>query len=187
METELNFDLEKKQVTYLQADNNYCPPKYLGQFSAHIQEKLIAAIPEALTYCLPKYRPKTQPCNCVKCGKIYASEQSAEEMGQCWTCHFSDSQKCLEEMERFVIEGVEKRNYSSRNQESYMPNRIGEEKKWEVQKYYRERLDGRMKKKEVYKAINEVLNLDLTQRESLALLDVNAVKLAAKKRGYLFN
>jgi len=90
-------------------------------------------------------------------------------------------------MERFVIEGVEKRNYSSRGQESYMPNRIGEEKKWEVQKYYRERLEGVTKKNEVYKVLNEVFNLDLTPRETLSLLDIGAIKLAAKKRGYLFN
>ncbi len=187
MENELNFELEKKQIAYLQATQNYCPPQYLQQFNHHFQEKLIAAIPEALTYCLPKYRSKTQPCNCVKCGKIYASEQSAEEMGMCWACHFSESQQCLEDMERFVIEVGDKRNYACRSAESYMPNRIGEEKKWEVQKYFKERLEGRMKKNEVYKVINEVLNLDLTQRETLALLDVNAVKLAARKRGYLFN
>jgi len=171
----------------LQATKNYYPPQYLQQFNHHYQEKLIAAIPEALTYCLPKYKSKTHPCNCVKCGKIYASEQSAEEMGMCWACHFSESQKCLEEMERFVIEGVEKRNYSCRNQESFMPNRIGEEKKWEVQKYFKERLEGRMKKNEVYKVLNKVFNLDLTPRETLSLLDVSAIKLVAKKRGYLFN
>jgi len=187
MENELSFELERKEISDLQADNNYCPPNYLGQFSGHIQQKLIAAIPQALTYALPKYRSKTQPCNCVKCGKIYASEQSAEEMGMCWSCHFDESQQCLEDMEKFVLEIGEKKNYSCRKVESYMPNRIGEDKKWEVQKYFKERLDGRMKKNEVYKVINDAFNLDLTQREALALLDVNAIRVAARKRGHLFN
>lgn len=177
---ELDFELERKQIAYLQAAKNYSPPKYLQQFNAKYQEKIIAEIPTALNWSLPKYQIKTQPCNCVKCGKIYNSEQSAEEMGMCWACHFADSQKCLDEMDRFeaLVENKPK---------SYMPTRIGEETMWGVQKYFRERLDGKMKKNQVWKVINEHFGLDLTQRETLALLDVNAINLAARKRGYLFN
>jgi hypothetical protein len=170
----MNFDLEIRTIEFLQKKKNYHATKFLQQFNSKFQNDLILKFPNALKWSLKDYEKKQKHLsNCIKCGKIYNSEQTAEEAGVCWACNFKESEKFLKmSLPNYIIKVRKKA-------EKIMPHYLGKQLMREIQIYFVENYRKEfMLKNKAFLFINEKFNLNLTNREVLALLEPNVLRRA---------
>lgn len=171
------MEMERKEIEILQKAKNYHPQKYLAQFNPCFRQKLIAAMPLVLNYSLSKDLIKTKLCNCVKCGKNYKSEQSAEEMGMCWSCHFELSEKCLAMSPPQDCDKINSRKKATK----IFPHHIGKQNIFAIRKFFCENMNVKFSKKNQSPGvIREHFSCasKLKDAEVLAMLDINALRKA---------
>jgi hypothetical protein len=168
--------MEKKQILFLQKTKNYHPLKFLQQFNPRFQKKIVAEIPEALDYSLPEYQARgiTAECACLKCSKIYNSEQTAEEMGICWACHFKESLI-------YTNSGSSAKSLKQgrKKAEKFFPHHLGKERIFLVRKFFCENNNVKFKmKNKAPQFIREHIDFVkfLSDREILSMLNINSLK-----------
>jgi hypothetical protein len=176
METEINLEMEKKQILFLQKTKNYHPLKFLQQFNFQFQKRIVAEIPEALNYSLPEYKARkaTAQCVCLNCSKIYNSEQTAEEMGVCWSCHLKESL-----VYNNNGSSVKSLKGGRKKAEKFFPHYLGKERIFLVRKFFCENINVKFKmKNKAPQFIREHIDFVkfLSDREILSMLNINSLK-----------
>lgn len=175
-EEKCTLEMEKKQIKYLQDTKNYHPLKFLQQFNPQFQKRIIGEIPEALNYSLPEYAGNrvTARCKCLQCNKIYNSEQTAQEMGICWACHFKDSISYSNDGS--PLKSLKK---GRKKAEKFFPVFLGKDKIFQVRKFFCQNINVlfHMKNK-APDCIRDNLPFTalLSDRQILSMLNINALR-----------
>lgn len=172
----MSVELEIKAIKALKAENSYIAKDFFNDFRPEFKAEIIKQFPDAEFSTLPKYKnPKTVPCKCTKCGTIYASEQTAEEMGICQACHMRLSDQCLtmSPPELYMMKSGRKKP------QKIFPHYLGKDNIFAIRKFFCDNMNVKFKmKKHAPEVIRGhfVCATGLSDAQIFSMLNINSLR-----------